>query len=201
MWKNVVSFGWRLAYSVVALALAWIAFVVALPYFQSDFLYGSFEYGGHTLAVLVTVSAENYGLFDIRNGKTDTSIILEPQEWDTLVALWYAAKSERSENWRQVGEIVETDTFDSTRLSLLSGPGVRFVLHENGACADYVLPAADAKRFEQAIQTVQKRLHGGAAQSGIEIRPRTLSDKLRVSFDSALSGPRSHPVPSPSNCR
>jgi len=205
-WKSrIASFVRRLFLSlasfVAALAIGWMVIVAGAIFLQSVVVYGSFEYRSHALAVFTTTGAKNYGFVHIQSGETVTSIVLEPKEWDTLVELWSNARSEQSPVWRPVGEIAETDTFDNTRLSLLSGPGVRFVLHENSACADYVLPAADAERFERSIRNAQNRLHGEAAPGGLEIRPPTLFDKLQIAIASVLKGPRAHPVPSPSNCR
>ena len=190
----------KTTYVLVVLLLCYAGIVVVTALFSRYFEYTSLGNGNRQLRILATGGIEDYGLFDIKNNDTEVSLILEPAEWNTLIELWERATSSRPRISRFIGEIAETGTFDNARLAVFAGQDVRFVLHENGACADYSLAPNDVKGFERSIRLVQKRLQGKTDGGGVEITDPSVNSKIRQAFGFLVTGPRSHPIVSSRNC-
>ena len=97
--------------------------------------------------------------------------------------------------WQKIGEIKETDTYDNTTITVLAGPGIRFAIRENAACADHTLMPDDTVRLDTALRHAARRLHGMAAFGDEEAVPLDLRQRLTVVGATLISGPRSFPAP------
>ncbi len=109
------------------------------------------------------------GLVTIENplrirGLAEASVALQPRQWPELIALWGKAKAAvtGAEPWTPVGEVVEIDgSAFPARLTLSSGPHVRFSMGAAGGAIAFELSPADVEAMEQALIREQAMLDTG----------------------------------------
>ena len=128
-------------------------------------------YAGQThldLEVFHASEGGELGLLTIENplrirGKPSASIALQPAQWPELIALWAKARAgvTGAEPWASVGELVEIDGSPSpVRLSVSSGPDVRFSLGGAVVGLTFELSASDVEAMDQALVREQAMLQG-----------------------------------------
>ena len=126
-------------------------------------------YAGQThldLEVFHASEGGKLGLLTIENplrirGQPSASIAVQPAQWPELIALWTKAKAgvTGAEPWTLVGELVEVDGSPSpVRLSVSSGPDVRFVLGGAVVGLTFELSASDVAAMDQALAREQAML-------------------------------------------
>lgn len=106
------------------------------------------------------------GLLTIENplrirGLPAASIALQPRQWPELIALWTKARAAvtGAEPWTPIGEVVEIDGSPyPSRLTLSSGPDVRFALGGAGGAITFELSASDAEPMDRALAREQAML-------------------------------------------
>jgi len=104
---------------------------------------------------------ERVGLLGVRNGDRRNSITFNPNEFPALLVLWRQASEAQSDQWRYIGDFLETGTSDVSHLKVSAGPGVRFIIESpaKGAfTAD--LSRADMGAFAAALE--RARVYLGA---------------------------------------
>jgi hypothetical protein len=126
-------------------------------------------YAGQThldLEVYRAADGSALGLITIENplrirGQPTASIALQPAQWPELIALWTRARSSvtGAEPWTPVGDIAEFDGSSyPARLSLSSGPDVRFALGQAGGALAFELSTGDVEAMDQALAREQAML-------------------------------------------
>ncbi len=126
-------------------------------------------YAGQThldLEVFHASEGGELGLLTIENplrirGQPSASIALQPTQWPELIALWAQARAgvTGAEPWTPVGEIVEIDGSPSpVRLSVSSGPDVRFSLGGAVIGLTFELSASDVEAMDHALAREQTLL-------------------------------------------
>ncbi|MGA7713644.1 MAG: hypothetical protein WCA81_17220 [Rhizomicrobium sp.] len=176
------------------LIVVWLFIVIALTVLSHTYRYGDFHSGDSTLRIAAGTGVMDEGFIDIENSRTDVSIILEPGEWDRLMSFWDSARHVHAVQWQTIGEIKETDTYDNTVITVRAGPGIRFAIRENGACADYALEPNDIVPLDTALRHAARRLHGVAANGDEQAIPLDLRQRLTTGWTTFTSGPRSFPA-------
>lgn len=118
------------------------------------------------------------------------ALVLETDEWDRVVDLWSKAEGTRAADWRVVGEVRDTQPSDPTRLVILGGPGVRFVVSSPHApTVTYELSRHDFGRFEAAAGQVSQALRRLVHLPRRQMAVSTLLPVERVHYEAAIPPP------------
>jgi hypothetical protein len=173
----------------------WLFVVAGTVFLSQIYLYGTIRTGDRAISVFAQTGMMTEGLIAISNSQTDVSIILEPEEWDRLLGYWAAARGARSARRYVVGEVRETDTFDQTTIGVVGGPDVRFVIRENGACADFALTQSDEAQLDRALQQAARRLHDRPAPGDADPIPLDWQRRIALGGHLLTTSPRSYPSP------
>ncbi len=126
-------------------------------------------YAGQThldLEVFHASEGGKLGLLTVENplrirGQPSASIAIQPAQWPELIALWTQARAgvTGAEPWTTVGELVEVDGSPSpVRLSVSTGPNVRFAFGSAVIGLTFELSASDMEAMEQALKREQALL-------------------------------------------
>ena len=108
----------------------------------------------------IALTEHRYGVVKIIDHGKANALVLEPgEEWRALQDLWTKAVSAQGPEWRQVGDIRDTNPSDRTRLVMFAGPGVRLIVDSpHGPTVSYQLAPADLDRFGDAVTGVGANL-------------------------------------------
>ena len=106
------------------------------------------------------------GMLTIENplrirGQPIATIALQPAQWPELIALWSKARAgvTGAEPWAPMGEIIElVGSSVPARLTVSSGPDVRFALGQAGGGLTFELAATDVEAMDQALVREQALL-------------------------------------------
>ncbi len=118
------------------------------------------------LEVFHAADGDKLGMLTIENplrirGQPTASIVIQKAQWPELIALWTKARAgvTGAEPWIPVGELTEIDGAPNPpRLSISSGPDVRFAFGQGAIALSFELSAADVDAMEQALVREQKML-------------------------------------------
>ncbi len=170
------------------LAIVWVGVVVfvfmyLIAYTSRIYRYGALSNGNRSLYVVELDNwYSSYGSINISDSKNDINIVFYPVEWERLMRIWQTARSNDKPGWTTIGDIVETDTNNTSRLFIIAGPSMRFVLRQGSDCVDYDLPKSNYAEFDRALSRVRNHFAGhitaGAQSSSAEKIPSDMVDTI-----------------------
>jgi hypothetical protein len=100
-------------------------------------------------------SDDEFGIVKITADDKANGLVLERDQWSAISELWSKAERAQSANWRLIGDVQDTQNSDPSRLVIMAGNGVRFVIraaHRQDMI--YTLTSADFGRVNAAIAKV-----------------------------------------------
>ena len=187
-------------WSIVVVAVALVGLTFANGMFSKYYEYGMLRNGDGALHILAADTLDGtYVLLDIVQGQANENVIFEREEWNRFLYLWIDAKQKQSPSWVKVGAFSETDA-KNTRVFVLGGPGVRFVIRQNKSCVAYDVPPDQFKGFEDAAWRVADHFSGKITGKLI-LNGRSLSvgRQTQIVIDNLTSWPP--PPPDLASCR
>ena len=103
---------------------------------------------------------DQFGIVKIAAQGKANGLVLERDEWSAVSELWSKAERAQSGNRRAVGEVHDTQNSDPSRLVLIAGNGVRFVISSpHGQTVTFDLAPENFARFDAAVAKVASTLH------------------------------------------
>lgn len=177
--RSLIAIG-RGVGAVAVLAVVLFILGVAHGIYSKVYFYAMIGTGPRVSVSGASSLGSRYAAVEIDDGDASSNVILEPGEWDALLALWKKAKAQQSKDWHVIGAITESDMFNPSRLTLSAGRGVRFAIVDDGICLRYDLVTANFGRFEAALERAKRHYTDDAADVGV----RSGSADLRGAVES-----------------
>ena len=156
---------------VAALSLAGWGLIAFLFYALADeYWYAAFGSDEYSLSVAgSTTSFEQDAMIEIDDPDHTANVLLDSEKIDQVLKMFESAKAGQSSGWHEVGSLREDmpSWWGPSLLTVSAGPGVRFVIHDHGACLSYDLTPEDFKAFERAAQRARRHFDSEDADRGL----------------------------------